>query len=87
MFKAIIEENLPVYIKAKPKEKTAIITSIVSVSGMQRKAVIRALNRERKRSNWQPPPRLGRPKKYLPETDAALAWIWEQYDYPSAERL
>lgn len=87
MFKAIIEEKLPSYLKAKTSEKTAIITSIVTVSGMQRKAVIRALNRERKRSIWQPPPKLGRPKKYLPETDAALAWIWEQYDYPSAERL
>ena len=87
MFKAIIEENLPSYLKAKTSEKTAIITSIVTVSGMQRKAVIRALNRERKRSNWQRPLKLGRPRKYLPETDAALAWIWEQYDYPSAERL
>ena len=87
MFKAIIEENLPSYLKAKTSEKTAIITSIVTVSGMQRKAVIRALNRERKRSNWQRPLKLGRPRKYLPETDAALAWIWEQYDYPRAERL
>ena len=77
MFKVIIEENLPSYLKAKTTEKTAIITSIVTVSGMQRKAVIRALNREGKRSIWQSPPKLGRPKKYLPETDAALAWIWE----------
>ena len=87
MFKAIIEENLTSYLQATTTEKTAIITSIVTVSGMQRKAVIRALNRERKRSIWQSPTKLGRPKKYLPETDAALAWIWEQYDYPSAERL
>ncbi len=54
---------------------------------MQRKAVIRALNRERYRSNWQAPLRLGRPRVYTAETDAALAWLWKQYDYPGAERL
>lgn len=83
----IIHDKLSAYITATPAEKTALITSIVTVTGMQRKAVIRALNRERTRSNWQAPPRLGRPKVYTAETDAALAWTWEQYDYPSAERL
>jgi hypothetical protein len=87
MFQAVIEENVPKYIKASIKEKSAIVSSIVEVSGMHRKAVVRALNRERKRSNWQPPPKLGRPKKYTAETEAALAFIWEQYDYPCAERL
>jgi hypothetical protein len=87
MFKELINENLPKYIKANVKEKSVIVVSIVEVSGMHRKAVIRALNRERKRSNWQPPPKLGRPKKYTTETEAALAWLWEQYDYPCAERL
>jgi hypothetical protein len=87
MFKAIIAENLPKYITANTTEKSQMVTSITEVSGMHRKAVIRALNRERKRSNWQPPPRLGRPKKFTAETDTALAWVWEQYDYPAAERL
>jgi len=87
MFKAIIEENLPKYIKASLPEKLVIVSSIVEVSGIPRKAIVRALNRERKRSNWQAPPRLGRPRIYLPETEAALAFIWEQYDYPCAERL
>ena len=87
MFKAIIEEKLPKYIKASLPEKSAIVSSIVEVSGMHRKAVVRAMNRQHKRSNWQPPPRLGRPRMYLPETEAALAFIWEQYDYPCAERL
>ena len=87
MFKTIITENLSKYIQATASEKSAIVTAIVGVSGAHRKAVVRALNRERKRSNWLPPPKLGRPKKYTAETDAALAWVWEQYDYPSAERL
>jgi len=75
MFKAIIEENLPKYIKASLPEKSVIVSSIVEVSGMHRKAIVRALNRERKRSNWQAPPRLGRPRIYLPETEAALAFM------------
>lgn len=87
MSKQIIIEKLPEYIVATVPEKTVIISSIVTVTGMQRKAVIRALGRERRRSNWLAPPKLGRPRVYTAETDAALSWVWEQYDYPSAERL
>ncbi|MGB3023228.1 MAG: hypothetical protein WBB39_00270 [Candidatus Saccharimonadales bacterium] len=87
MFKQIILDTVPAYCMASASKKTQLITGIVTVSGMQRKAVIRALNRERKRSHWNASPKLGRPKKYSAECEAALAWIWEQYDYPSAERL
>ena len=87
MFQAVIAENLPKYIKAKPKEKSVIVSAIVEVSGMHRKAVLRALNRERQRPHAKPPPRLGRPRKFTAETEAALAFIWEHYDYPCAERL
>lgn len=51
MFRAIIEENLTKYIKANNKEKSVIVSSIVEISGMHRKAVVRALNRERERSS------------------------------------
>lgn len=87
MQKTIIQEQVPTYLKASLPGKTAIVSSICQVTGMHRKAVLRALARERKRSGLQPPPKLGRPKKFTAETDAALAWVWEQYDYPSAERL
>ncbi len=87
MFKNIINEKLSEYCKAKHNDKSVIISSLVTVSGMHRKAVIRALNRERNRSRWKAPPRLGRPKVYSKETESALEWIWQQYDYPSAERL
>jgi len=87
MFKAIICEKVSAYRKASVPEKTAIITGIVTTTGMQRKAVIRALNRERKRSGWKAPPKLGRPRKYTADCDAALAFIWEEYDCPCAERL
>lgn len=87
MYKSIIEEKLPAYTRASLLEKTIILSSVCAVSGMQRKAAIRAFGRERKRSGWQPVPKLGRPKHYTAETEAALAWVWEQYEYPCAERL
>jgi len=87
MQRSIIQEKLQSYIKANRKQKTFIITSVCEVNTMNRKSVIRAFARERKRSRHKPPPKVGRPKVYTAETDAALAWIWEQYEYPSAERL
>lgn len=87
MQKSIIQEKLAGYIKANRKQKTFIITSVCEVNGMNRKSVIRAFAKERKRSKHEPPPKVGRPKVYTAETDAALAWVWKQYEYPSAERL
>lgn len=54
---------------------------------MHRKTVLRALAREQKKSKWKVLSKLGRPKKYTTETEAALAFVWEQYNYPCAERL
>ena len=54
---------------------------------MPPKSLIRAFNRERRRSRLKPPPHISRPKKFSSETEAALAFIWEQYDYPCAESL
>ena len=87
MQKTIIQEQLPNYLAATTNTKSAVISSICVITGMHRKAVIRALKREQMRSGGKSPPRLGRPKYYTAETEAALAFLWEQYDYPSAERL
>jgi hypothetical protein len=87
MKKTIVQEQLPAYIKANVPGKTAIITSVCDISGMHRKAVIRAFKRERGHSGWKAPPKIGRPKYYTAQTEAALAFVWEQYDYPAAERL
>lgn len=87
MQKNIIQEHLAEYVSAAMAHKTNILDHICFTTGMQRKAAIRAFAREAKRSNWKASPKLGRPKVYTAETEAALAWIWEQYEYPSAERL
>lgn len=85
--KTIIEEQFQVYVKAGTKQKTEIIDHVEAVTKINRKSVIRSFGRMRKRSGWKAPPKLGRPKSYTAETDAALAFIWEQYDYPCGERL
>jgi hypothetical protein len=87
MKKTIIQEQLPAYLRASLPEKTTIVSSVCHISGMHRKAVIRAFKREQFRSGWKAPPKLGRPKHYTAATEAALAFVWEQYDYPAAERL
>ena len=84
---AIIKEQLPAYLAADKKQKGIILGTVMAVTKMPRKSLIRAFAREQKRSRWKAPPRLGRPKKYAAETEAALAFIWEHYDYPCAERL
>jgi hypothetical protein len=87
MVKNIIQEQLQAYLKASLPAKTTIITSVCQVTGMHRKAVIRAFKREQLQSHWKAGPKLGRPRHYTAETEAALAFVWEQYDYPAAERL
>lgn len=87
MQKNIIVEHLQEYVAAAHVRKTEILDHVCFTTGMQRKAVIRAFSREQTRSNWKAPSRLGRPKMYTSETETALAWIWEQYEHPSAERL
>jgi hypothetical protein len=84
---AIIKEQLPTYLKLNKKAKGAVLQNIMSVTGMPSKSVIRALRRERNRSSLSPPKRRGRKRYYTAETEAALAFVWEQYDYPTAERL
>ena len=84
---AIIADQLAAYLKANKKTKGEILTKITAVTAMPRKSVIRALKREQRRSNLSPPKQRGRTPYYTAETEAALAFIWEQYDYPCAERL
>lgn len=87
MQKSIIIEHLAEYLSAPVPRKTTILDHVCFTTGMQRKAVIRAFAREQKHRSWKAPPKLGRPRVYTAQTEAALAWVWEQYEYPSAERL
>ena len=83
----IISSKKQAYFRANVLGKTKIIDSVADVTAMGRKAIIKAFARERKRGKWGLPETRGRPKLYTTDTEAALAFVWEQYDYPSAERL
>lgn len=83
----IIRDKLPAYLKASKKDKGSILDSLQSVTGMPPKSLIRALKREQLRSSESPPKKRGRKPYYTAETEAALSFIWEQYDHPCAERL
>ena len=87
MQKDIISEKLEKYLGAGKIEKGEIIRSVCLVSGMHEKSVVRAFNRRQLSSRCQAPPHLGRPKLYTLEAEAGLAFIYKQYDFPTAERL
>lgn len=85
--KTIFEEQLPKYHQADVRTKSMVLDHVVAVTGIDRKSAIRAFGRLKKHPGGKSPPRLGRPVQYTAETEVALAFIWEQYDYPCAERL
>lgn len=97
----IMRRQLKAYRKGDKKKRTEIINNLQSVLHRPRKSIIRSMNRLlgykrqnedfRRKINKRVPVRLqkklGRPYKYSAEVDAALAYIWEAYNYPCAERL
>jgi hypothetical protein len=87
MTHAIIAEALPEYRAATKKQKSRILTRLQAATGMPDKSLIRALARQNRRSSAAPAKKRGRKRRYTAETEAALAFVWEQYDYPCAERL
>ena len=84
---AIIRDKLPLYLRAGKKEKGIILNNVQLVTGMPAKSLIRSFAREQKHSSKDPPKKRGRKPYYTAETTAALGFVWEQYDYPRAERL
>jgi hypothetical protein len=92
----LISEQVVAYRQANKAKKGEILTNLESVLHRPRKSLIRTLNNipsnQKKlkgvtNETTALPERLGRPPKYSAEVDAALAFIWEAYNCPSAERL
>ena len=98
---AIMKQQLNAYRKGDKKKRTEIINNLESVLHRSRKSIIRSMNRlmgykkqnqrMRMRTHKRVPLQLvrkpGRPHKYSAEVDAALAFVWESYNCPCAERL
>ena len=98
---AIMKKQLNAYRKGDKKKRTEIINNLESVLHRSRKSIIRSMNRLmgykkqslkiRQKTSKRVPIKLakkpGRPYKYSLEANAALAYIWESYNCPCAERL
>ena len=73
------------YLKAKMrKEKSQILDEYCQNTGQTRKYVIRKIQ---PRVDLRPKPRKKRKEAYDGEVRAALARIWEIFDYPCGQRL
>lgn len=89
MDKPPFKAHLEAYRKASKKGRGEILDNFERVYKRPRKSLIRSFNRllgyKQKRKNKNRP--RGRPCKYNNEVNAAIAYILEAYNYPSAERL
>jgi transposase InsO family protein len=83
----IIREHAKAYRQADKVGKGQILDNLVAVLHRSRKSLIRSLNHELGSSDKTLSRRLGRPPKYSAEVEAALSFVWQAYNYPSAERL
>ena len=97
----IMQRQLKAYRRGDKKKRTEILNNLESVLHRPRKSIIRSMNRllgykkqneaMRRKTNARVPlelqKKLGRPFKYSPEVDAALASVWEAYNCICAERL
>lgn len=75
------------YLQGNREAKTRILDELSANTGMHRKAVIRALRRERRRNPLAPPKRRGPKEQYGPGVTAALKELWEISGELCAERL
>lgn len=97
----IMKKQLKAYRKADKAGRGRILDALESVLHRPRKSIIHSMNRLlgyhrkavelRRQTNKRAPMRLarkrGRPYKYPLEVNVALAFVWEAYNCPCAERL
>lgn len=74
------------YFQASKKDKTRLLDEYIKNTGHNRKYVIQTLNNQRVWDNLTNP-RQPRKKKYGPEIDAPLIWLWRVFDFPCGQRL
>ncbi len=79
-----LEELRKQYFKASKKEKSRLLDEAKKRTGLNQKYLIRKL---RPGNNLNPRPRRRRKETYDGYVRAALARIWEIFDYPCGQRL
>jgi hypothetical protein len=79
----LVEAVRPRYVKANRGRKSQILDEFVAVTGFHRKAAIRRLVGQRRRSGK----RQGRPPVYTPDVVAALRNVWKVHGGICSKRL
>jgi hypothetical protein len=79
-----LEELRKEYLKASKKEKSRLLDEAKKRTGLNQKYLIRKL---RPGNNLKPKPRRRRKETYDGYVRAALARLWEIFDYPCGQRL
>lgn len=74
--KGVFEEKREEYWKAKKRRKSAILSSLVEVTGLKRKTCIKRLRRMQLEDPAHEESR-GRPRYYTPDAIAALLEVWK----------
>lgn len=84
--KGIFEEKCEEYWKARKKRKGVVLSSLVEVTGLTRKACIKRLGYLQSRDPCSQEQR-GRPRYYTPDVIAALLNVWEISSEACGENL
>ena len=84
--KGVFEEKCEEYWEARKRRKSVILSSLVEVSGLTRKACIKRLGKMQKRDPAHQESR-GRPRYYTPDVIGALLEVWEIGSESCAENL
>ena len=74
--KGVFEEKCEEYWKARKRRKSVILSSLVEVTGLTRKACIKRMGYLQLRDPCSVEQR-GRPRYYTPDVIAALSEVWE----------
>lgn len=74
--KGVFEEKCEEYWKARKRRKSVILSSLVEVTGLTRKACVKRMRHLRLRDPCSLEQR-GRPRYYTPDVIAALSEVWE----------
>lgn len=84
----VIEDALPLYLKASKQSKKEILDRLEKVTHMQRKSIIRRLGElQRRKEGYDWHDKRGRPVYYTPDVVAALHEVWSDSHELCAERL
>jgi hypothetical protein len=86
--KEVFREHLGTYRNASKEEKGKILDALERITGMHRKAIVRALGREKRRDEvYRPKKKPGPKRRFTKDVAAGLKDIWKAGNEVCAELL